>query len=253
MAENQPSLTPKELYEREREAKRRERDMIGSSSETGGKDSRRRIWPWFLAILILGGTVFGLYKLATLTPPGGAGTGVLADPITAADWTDGSQQAGVQLVEFGDFQCPACAFYAPWVTQLRTEFKNEIGVTFRHFPLRQNHQNAQLASQVAEAAGLQGKFWLAVDAIYDGQKTWADQLSARGTLLNLVRSTGVNMAKLEADLDSTVVKNKIEQHYQSGLRSGVGGTPTFYLNGKKIVNPKSYDEFKQLITDAAKG
>lgn len=249
MTENQPNLSPKELYEREREA--RKQGKGGSAPSASKTGSGRMVWPWVIAVLVLAGTVFGLYQLATSTPPGAAGlAGKLADAVTAADWTAGSPSAKVQLVEYGDFQCPACAFYATWVTQLREEFGDKIGVTFRHFPLRQIHANAQLASQVAEAAGLQGKFWLAADAIYAGQKTWSEQIAARGTLLDLVRSTGVNMAKLEADLDSEIVKNKIEQHYQSGVRSGVEGTPTFYLNGEKIKNPQTYDDFKKLITDA---
>ncbi|MEK7650335.1 MAG: thioredoxin domain-containing protein [Patescibacteria group bacterium] len=251
MTENQSNLSPKELYEQEREARQKQKNSNSSASASSGGNSGRKLWPWLLAVLILAGTVFGLYKLATVTPPGaGAVAGKLADPVTAADWTAGSQESPVQLVEYGDFQCPACAFYATWVTQLREEFGDKIGVTFRHFPLRQNHANAQLASQVVEAAGLQGKFWLAADAIYAGQQAWSEQIAARETLVNLIKNTGVNLTKLEVDIDTKIVKDKIEQHYQSGLRSGVEGTPTFYLNGGKITNPKSYDEFKKLITDA---
>lgn len=250
MAQNQSNLSPKELYEQEREARKREKNSSTGGSSTS-ESSGRKLWPWLLAIVILAGTVFGLYRLATSTPPGGAAVaGKLADAVTAADWTAGNAAASVQLVEFGDLQCPACAFYATWVTQLREEFGDKIGVTFRHFPLRQNHRNAQLASQVVEAAGLQGKFWLALDAVYAGQQSWSEQIAARETLVNLVKNTGVNLAKLETDIDTEIVKNKIEQHYQSGLRSGVEATPTFYLNGEKIKNPQSYDEFKKLITDA---
>lgn len=251
MLQNQPNLTPKELYDQERAARQREKNRSSDSSGRKSESSGRKVWPWLVAALTLAATVFGLYKLATSTPPG-AGTlaAKLADPVTAADWTAGDWQAPVQLVEYGDFQCPACQFYALWVKQLRDEFGDKIGVSFRHFPLRQTHANAQLASQVAEAAGLQGKFWLAADAIYEGQQSWAGQIRARETLVNLVKNTGVNLTKLETDIDTTIVKNKIEQHYQSGLRSGVNATPTFYLNGEKIRNPQSYDEFKTLITRA---
>lgn len=249
MAENQSNLSPKELYEQERETKRQERGS--SSSKPSGGSGGRKIWPWLLVLVILAGTVFGLYKLATVTPPGaGVVSGKLADPVTATDWTEGSQTAPVQLVEYSDLQCPACGFYAPWVKQLREEFGDKIGVTYRHFPLRQVHKNAQISAQVAEAAGLQGKFWPAVDGIFDKQKVWSEQISPRASLLEIVKTTGVNMIKLEADIDTEVVRNKIEQQYQSGLRSGVEGTPSFYLNGEKIKNPQSYADFQKLITDA---
>lgn len=247
MMENQQNLSPKELYEREREAKKRQQGASPAKAAGNGKSGVW--WLWLLTLVILAGVVFGVYKLATITPPGGVpGEEKLADPVVATDWLDGNLDAKVQLVEYSDFQCPACAFYAPWVKQLREEFKDdELVVVYRHFPLRASHPNAQIAAQVAEAAGLQGKFWLAADLIFDGQKRWAEQIVARETLLDIVKSTGVNMVKLNADIDSTLVKNKIEAHYQSGLRSGVTGTPSFYLNGEKIVNPQTYEEFRELI------
>lgn len=247
MTENQ--LSPKEQYEQEQKLKRAERG--GASVRPAVSGSSRRVWPWLLAALILGGTVFGLYKLATITPPGGVPSeGVLSIPMTGDDWLDGNLDAKVQLVEYSDFQCPACAFYAPWIKQLRDEFTDEqLVVAYRHFPLRAIHANAQISSQVVEAAGLQGKFWLAADAVFNGQKLWSEQILARQTLVKLLQPLGLNLTKLEQDIDSAVVKKAVEQDLQSGLSSGVDSTPSFFLNGKRIVNPQSYEEFKKLITD----
>ncbi|MCC6290474.1 thioredoxin domain-containing protein [Candidatus Nomurabacteria bacterium] len=247
MAENQ--LSPKEQYEQEQKLKRAERGGAGVRPVASG--SGRGIWPWILAILILGGTVFGLYKLATVTPPGGVPSdGALSIPVTEADWLDGNLDAKVQLVEYSDFQCPACAFYAPWIKQLRDEFADEqLVVVYRHFPLRTIHANAQISSQVVEAAGLQGKFWLAADIIFDNQKLWSEQILARQTLVKLLQPLGLNLSKLEQDIDSAMVKKAVEQDLQSGVSSGVDSTPSFFLNGKRINNPQSYEEFKKLITD----
>jgi protein-disulfide isomerase len=247
MTDNQ--LSGKELYEQQK----REREQARGSNQPSAKPkSGSKIWPWIVTILVLAAVVLGVYKLATSTPPGGvAASGTLSQPVSAADHTRGSATAPVQLVEYADFQCPACGYFAPWVERLSEESGADLAVTFRHFPLRQIHNNAQLAAQIVEAAGKQGKFWEASKIVFANQSKWSDLVDPSPSLYSLlININGLNIDKLKVDMKNDSVKEKIDADYASGIASGVDGTPSFFLNGKRIENPKSYADFRQLVIDA---
>ena len=127
---------------------------------------------------------------------------------------------------------------------------NQIQFIYRHFPLRQTHRNAELASRVAEAAGRQDKFWEMHDMIFANQTEWSDQRNAKNLFLQYAASLNLDVKKFEDDIDAKEIKDKVQNDYQSGVKFRVNSTPTFFLDGKKLQNPRTYEEFKGLIEEA---
>ncbi len=172
--------------------------------------------------------------------------------VSDTDHVRGASAGTVTLVEFGDFQCPACAAYEPLVRQITEDNAANLKVVFRHFPLTAIHQNALLSAKASEAAALQGKFWEMHDMLYDHQKEWGSSLSARDFMLSYAKALNLDEAKFSSDLNSKAVEEKILAEYQEGVRLGVQGTPTFFVNGKQIENPSSVEAFNKIIEDASK-
>ena len=158
-----------------------------------------------------------------------------------------SENGKAVLVEFSDFQCPACGIYYPLVKKLKTDLGDKLTVVYKHFPLSQIHKNADLAARTAEAAKIQGKFWEMHDMIFEKQNEWSGSNQALSLFSSYAVSLGLDKDKFLQDIDSNEVRNKISDDYQQGVRLGVKGTPTFFLNGKKITNPGNYDDFKSTI------
>ncbi|OGK52757.1 hypothetical protein A2966_03165 [Candidatus Roizmanbacteria bacterium RIFCSPLOWO2_01_FULL_41_22] len=167
--------------------------------------------------------------------------------ITKDDPKTGSSSAKVTLVEYSDFQCPACAAYYPMVKQLLSEYNGKIYFVYRYFPLTATHQNAMISSLAAYAANLQGKFWEMHDMLFQTQNSWASSPKARETFIGYAKKLDLDIDKFKTDLESDRGKNFINDTYSKGLAIGVNSTPTFFLNGVKIQNPRTYDDFKNLI------
>lgn len=172
--------------------------------------------------------------------------------VTEQDHIRGAATGKVTLVEFGDFQCPACGAYEPIVRQVTGANSADLKIVFKHFPLVQIHQNALLSAKASEAAGLQGKFWEMHDMLYDKQGEWANNLNSRDIFNGYAQALGLDMQKFAQDIDSQQVQDKILNEYKEGVSLGVQGTPTFFVNGKKIENPGSVEEFNKIISEAAK-
>lgn len=153
------------------------------------------------------------------------------------------------LVEFGDFQCPACASYAPVVNQVLVEFKDELTFVARHFPLDQ-HKNALPSAYAAEAAGKQGKFWEMYDLLYKKQNDWAISGSVMKIFEGYAKDLGLDVDRFKKDVESKEIKDKVQSDYSDGVTLGVNSTPTFYLNAEKLTAPRSVDEFKSLVQAA---
>lgn len=171
--------------------------------------------------------------------------------ITSTDHVRGAAEAKVTLVEFGDLQCPACAAYEPIIRQVVEQNKDTLQFVFRHFPLTQIHKNALIAAKASEAAALQGKFWEMHDMLYDRQKEWADALNGRDIIFGYATALSLDMTKFAQDIEAEAVEKKILAEYAEGLKLGVMGTPTFFLNGKMIQSPRTLEEFNALIREAA--
>lgn len=172
--------------------------------------------------------------------------------ISNTDHVRGALNGTVTMVEFGDFQCPACGAYEPLVRKVVADNPTTLKIVFRHFPLTQVHQNALLAAKASEAAGVQGKFWEMHDMLYDNQQAWSSGLNARDFFVNYAKTLGLDVAKFSNDLNSSAIEAKILAEYQEGAKLGVQGTPSFFINGKKIENPQSPEAFNELIKQASK-
>ncbi|MES2314558.1 MAG: thioredoxin domain-containing protein [Patescibacteria group bacterium] len=210
----------------------------------------KRIIFWACFIIILALIFWGL--VVAMNKPS-AGTGpTAAGAVTAEDHIFGPKNAPVTMIEYGDFQCPACGAYYPLVKRLTQEASTTLRLVFRHFPLPQ-HANAPITSQAAEAASLQGKFWEMYDLIYSNQSEWSTLPDAHAVLIGYAQKIGLDMVKFKADLDSSAVKDAVAADADEGHKIGINATPTFFINGKVIANPQSYEAFKALIEAAASG
>ncbi|HTH68618.1 MAG TPA: DsbA family protein [Rhodanobacter sp.] len=154
---------------------------------------------------------------------------ILAVPVSAQDHVQGNAHAVVTLVEYGDFQCPACGSAYPLVKQIQHRYAGNLRFVFRHFPLGQAHPYAQLAAELAEAAAVEGRFWAMHDWLYENQAAWAAQGAAG--LGAGARALGLDEAAIAATLRSPDIDARIRRDFMGGVRSGVNGTPGFYVNG----------------------
>ncbi|HJY98989.1 MAG TPA: thioredoxin domain-containing protein [Patescibacteria group bacterium] len=157
--------------------------------------------------------------------------------------------APVALVEFGDFQCPACAAYNPLVKQILSEFDGKVNFVFRHYPLPQ-HNNAYISSYAYEAAGIQRKNLEMADLLYEKQSEWSDATDVKTIFGGYAKILGLNVEKFLSDIDSSAVKDKVASDYADGRAIGINSTPTFYLNGVKIAKVGSLEALRALIQDA---
>lgn len=158
-----------------------------------------------------------------------------------------SESAKVTLVEFGDYECPACGVYHPFIKQLLTEFSGKVNFVFRNFPLTQ-HSNAQISSQAVEAAALQNKYWEMHDKVYETQASWSSSTNAKDIFIGYATELGMDVNKYKTDMDSDTVKNKIKGDVTDGGLVNLNATPTYYVNGVKIETiPNNYSSFKSII------
>ncbi|HSG06141.1 MAG TPA: thioredoxin domain-containing protein [Nitrospiria bacterium] len=220
---------------------------MGENQNNGS--SSPRILLWSAVILGLAGIVLFIFALAgdKKTPPPTAGAPEIPLVVLSpGDWAKGSPEADTILIEYSDFQCPACGAYYPILKRLFEEFGDRILFIYRHFPLKQ-HAHAELAARAAEAAGKQGKFWEMHDQIFENQKEWSGLEDAAETFSGFARDIGLDMDRFKTDMESPETLGSIAADYDSGLAANLQGTPTFYLNGAEIDNPRSYKEFQDVL------
>ncbi len=146
-------------------------------------------------------------------------------PVGARDHIQGANQASVTLVEYGDYECPHCGAAYPTVRALQRELGTKLRFVYRNFPIRELHPHAQAAAEAAEAAGAQGKFWEMHDALFDDQ-----QKLGWNTLLQRAMDLRLDLARWERDMRGRFFSERVQEDFLSGLRSGVNGTPTFFIN-----------------------
>ena len=207
---------------------------------------------WLVAAVIIIGSIFGVIKLASKSqvPDSGSNTSALTiSAINADENIKGNKDAQATLIEYSDFQCPACGSYYPILKKVSDDLGDKVKFAYRHFPLPQ-HKNAKLAATVAEAAGKQGKFWEMHDLIFQNQSDWSEDKNAAIIFAKYAQDLQLDLAKFQTDIADEEIKAKIENDYKSGVKAGVNSTPSFFLNGKKINNPRNYDEFKNAILQA---
>jgi protein-disulfide isomerase len=205
-------------------------------------------WAGFIIVLVL--IVWGLIVAMGKTPVvPGQNLGTPA-PITANDNVFGPSDAPVTIVEYSDYQCPACQLYYFVLEKVFASSTVPIRFVYRHFPLGQ-HKNAINAAMAVEASGLQGKYWEMHKMVFENQSDWQDLGDASSIFASYAKELGLDLEKFKIDLGSTVLKDKIKASADEGLKIGIDSTPTFFINGKSITNPASYDEFKSIIEKSA--
>ncbi|QQS39234.1 thioredoxin domain-containing protein [Candidatus Woesebacteria bacterium] len=162
------------------------------------------------------------------------------------EWVKGPKEASVTLIEYADYQCPACAGYHPIVRQLAKEFPDDLRVVYRHFPLTTIHANAFSAAKAAEAAGKQGKFWEMHDMLYERQSQWSEG-SAKEKFVEFAQELALDVDKFKEDLDSSQTEERVSVGIALGNKTGVNATPTFILDGVMIRPPQDIEQFRALI------
>jgi protein-disulfide isomerase len=151
----------------------------------------------------------------------------LTPPLSAEDHVDGPDRAELELVMFGDFQCPYSAAAHPIVRRIRDQLSGRLLFAYRHFPLREVHPDAQLAAEASEAAGAQGAFWQMHDALYESRGALS-----REDLIHHAAELGLDLARFTEELDSESHASRVQRDVDSGVAGGVTGTPGFFVGGR---------------------
>jgi protein-disulfide isomerase len=199
--------------------------------------------------LIIGGSIlsifalFGVYSLTT-TPSKPAPA--LDLKVTSKDWITGTPSSKKVVVEYSDFQCPACKAYEPMVEQLIAKHSKDIAFVYRHFPLPQ-HKNSTKGALAAEAAGVQGKFWEMHNMLFENQDSWAEKSNPQDEYVSYAKKLKLNIDQFTKDMDSDVLKKKIDMQSQSGEQVGVNSTPSFFVNGIKLETPRTLSDFEDAL------
>jgi len=155
--------------------------------------------------------------------------GRLSSPVGDRDHAQGADIAPVTLVEYGDYECPHCGRAYSIVKEVQRRLGPQLRFVFRNFPLRESHPHAERAAEAAEAAATQGRFWEMHDALFEHQRTLDD-----GHILQIAGTLGLDVSKLEKELRSHTHEARVREDFRSGVRSGVNGTPTFFINGVRF-------------------
>ena len=166
----------------------------------------------------------------------------LKTPVSKTDHSQGPENAPITIVEYGDYQCPYCGRAYPIVKRLQKALGSNVRFVFRNFPLSQIHPDALSAALVAEAAANQGKFWEMHDVFYENQAN----LHMDG-LLSMAEDAGLHLDRLNKDWASAAVEERVSNDFESGVRSGVNGTPTFFVNGERYDGDWSYGPFLEYL------
>ncbi len=192
---------------------------------------------WLLITVIVAcvGGIFLWVKGAQLPIPE-AEKNKPVNQILTNDWFLGNSNAPIKIVEYSDFECPACQRYNGVGEQLVSLLGDRVSFAYRHFPLREIHQNANLAAQAAEAAGKQGKFWEMSSLLFEKQSEWSENKQPLVLFDTYAKQIGIDANRLVKEIDGQEIKALVEADYLSGLVAKISATPTFYVNGQKINN-----------------
>ncbi len=170
--------------------------------------------------------------------------------VRANDWSLGDTNAKVTIIEYLDFECEACGAFYPIIKQIKEEYGDSVRLVVRYFPLP-GHKNSKTAAYAAEAAGKQGKFWEMYDVLFTKQEQWGNQqITNQSQFETYALEAGVDVEQWKKDVASAEVMKRVNDSYAEAVSLKLQSTPSFFLNGKKIDNPRGYSSFKLLIDNA---
>jgi protein-disulfide isomerase len=171
---------------------------------------------------------------------------MLTPPVSARDHVIGSPNAPIVMVEYGDFECPYCAQAEPVLKALRRTLRDTMLFAYRHFPLAEAHPHAEHAAEAAEAAGAQGKFWPMHDYLFAHQDRLEDP-----DLLEAAAAVGCDVERFADDMINNRYEARVREDFVSGVRSGVNGTPSIFINGMRYDGPRDLDSLLAVIEQIA--
>jgi protein-disulfide isomerase len=169
----------------------------------------------------------------------------LSIAVNADDHIQGNPAAECSLVEYGDYECPHCGAAYPIVKKLQKHFGKRLSLVFRNFPLSQIHSWAEPAAETAEFAGAHGKFWEMHDLLFENQQSLGDAL-----FLNLTGDLGLSNSELQTATANQTYRARVRSDFSGGVRSGVNGTPTFFINGRRHNGPFDFDSLREAVEEA---
>lgn len=201
----------------------------------------------FVSILLVFGSLWIIWKMTSNPSAQQADTAQQNISISPSDNVKGDFTAPITLVEYSDFQCPACKLYSATVKSV-VEANSDVRLVYKHFPLDQ-HKNAQSAAYAAQAAAKQGKFFDFHDMLFEGQEEWAELKDPAKVFESYAQSLKLDIDAFKKDLKSKETADKVDSDYKSGVQIAVDSTPSFYLDGIRI-KPQSAADFQTLIDNA---
>jgi protein-disulfide isomerase len=173
---------------------------------------------------------------------------------TVSNHSIGNNAKNVELLVYGDFECPACGQFSVIEKQVVDTYQNDIKFTFRHFPIDTIHPNARAAARAAEAAGAQGKFFEMHDLLYQTQSQWSSQVTTNPQSIfeEYAKQLELDIDKFKVDYAAESTNSTINADKNEGNSKGVSGTPTYYVNGQKVDNSQltTVEGFSKVIQDA---
>lgn len=209
----------------------------------------------WLGVILIATVALLLGGVFLLTRKGSAPV-VAGTSVAQVDYSKGqkigSDSAKIRLVEFSDFQCPACLTVEPYLVKIRSDYPSGVQFIYRHFPLPQ-HIHARNAGYFSEAAGQQGKFWEMHDKIFETQTQWSNlsESDATSFFLDLAKQLGLDEEKIKKALDDPNIKAKIDEDTVEGRSLEVNSTPTFFLNGRKL-NLQNFSDLNTAVANELK-
>jgi len=234
----------KHLSKKERRQLKRQQKQEAREREARRRKARK-ISKWIVTIGVIGLAVILIVVLASR---GGGEVDLTVDEsgISDSDWVKGNPEGAITLVEYSDFQCPACASYFPLVKELLEE-NDDVRFVYRHFPLTNIHANAERAARASEAAGMQGKFWEMHDLLFDRQNAWSTKFNSKDIFVGYAEELGLDVVLFLDFMNDNESRDLVRDDINRGNRAGVQGTPTFFVNGEQISNPRGLEDFRSSL------
>jgi protein-disulfide isomerase len=200
-------------------------------------------------VAVFAGVLIAIFMLGNNNNPSNSDAAVPnADKLIRSD-SHSTDTGAVKVVEFGDYQCPACENAYPITKQLMSEYQGRITFVFRNYPLVQVHKNAQEAAEAAEAASDQGKFWEMHDKLYDKQNEWASLADPTDKFVSYATELGLDAAKFKDAVVNKKFADRIAADVSDGNDVSIQGTPTFFIDGVR-ASGYDHDTLKGLIDKA---
>jgi protein-disulfide isomerase len=164
-------------------------------------------------------------------------------PVSERDHIQGSFDAPAILVEYGDYECPICGAAYVTIKEVQEAVGDRLGFVFRNFPLSEMHPRAKDAAEAAEAAGAQGRFWEMHDLLFESP----DEIGL-GDIARYAEQLGLDAVRLLNEIESGTYAKRVQEDFRSGVRSGVNGTPTFFINGVRYDGPRDVESMVAAVS-----